>query len=155
MPWIIEVGAGSTLELRNLTLSNFAPVSRAGNGSFSQYLFVSDLITWPSITAQPGATIRLVNVTTQFWSKTLFRNADCITAATVPKPPEEQARAKVWPFCGGPHVLVDQHEYQLLSVTDSQKFRLVGWTSLCIHNPRPEMPEVVPLLCGRPLQSRE
>lgn len=121
MPWIIEVGAGSTLELRDLTLSNFAPVSRAGNGSFSQYLYVSDLITWPSITAQPGGTIRLVNVTTQFWSKTLFRNADCIIAATVPRPPEEQVCAKFCPFCGALHVL-DQHENKVSRKKDSQKF---------------------------------
>lgn len=92
IPWIVEVGAGSTLEFQDLSLTNLATISKSGNGAFPQYLYVANLIMWPSITSKPGAVINMVNITTNFWSKTLFRNPDCKYTNLPARPASEQVR---------------------------------------------------------------
>ena len=75
LPFLLQIGNGSSLELRDLLIRNYAKPS-AAVGSY-EYNCVSGMLSWPTFTAQPGANLKLANTTQYFWSSTLFHQLDC------------------------------------------------------------------------------
>jgi len=74
LPWLLVIGNGSSLELRDLVLTNPAPPSAAANTS---YLYAGGLLAWPSLAAEPGSALRRYNVTQFFWSSARYGRGDC------------------------------------------------------------------------------
>lgn len=74
LPWLVVIGDGSTLELRDLVVTNIAPRRLAFNTS---YFYAGGLFAWPSLTAQPGGALNSYNTQLFFWSSSRFRRGDC------------------------------------------------------------------------------
>ena len=55
LPWVIVIGSGASLEMRDLVTYNYAPRGSATNTSM---FYVGGLVSWPSISAQDGGIIR-------------------------------------------------------------------------------------------------
>jgi hypothetical protein len=94
LPYIIEVASNATLELRNLNLTDIATIHDGARRSFKEHFFAKGMPLWPSITAQPNGTIRLVNVTYYFRAKTVLHTRDCSNATALP----EVANVRPWPL---------------------------------------------------------
>ena len=73
-PWLLIIGNGSSLELRDLVITNAAPRSAAANTSYD---YVAGLPVWPSLSAQAGSELNTDNVTQFFWSSSVFRGGAC------------------------------------------------------------------------------
>jgi len=74
LPWLLVIGTDSSLELRDLVLTNSAPLSAASNTS---YFYAGGLLAWPSLAAEPGGALRRYNVTQFFWSSARYGRGDC------------------------------------------------------------------------------
>ena len=74
LPWVLIIGNGSSLELRDLVIINAAPRSAAGNTSYD---YVAGLPAWPSLGAQAGGQLVSDNVTQFFWSSSVYRGGAC------------------------------------------------------------------------------
>jgi len=55
LKWVIIIGANGTLELRDMIIYNYALRGAATNTS--RY-YVGGLVSWPSISAQPGSVLK-------------------------------------------------------------------------------------------------
>jgi len=55
LKWVIIIGANGTLELRDMIIYNYALRGAANNTS--RY-YVGGLVSWPSISAQPGSVLK-------------------------------------------------------------------------------------------------
>ena len=74
LPWVLVIGNGSSLELRDLVIMNAAPRSAAANTSYD---YVAGLPAWPSLGSQAGGQLVSDNATQFFWSSSVFRGDAC------------------------------------------------------------------------------
>ena len=82
LAYLLQIGDGSSLELRDLVVRNYAQPT-LGSGA-KEYAYVPGLLSWPTITAQPGGTLRLNNTTqVQLMSIYHFRVCNCLHAVSL------------------------------------------------------------------------
>ena len=97
LSYLLQIGDGSSLELRDLVVRNYAHPT-VGSGA-KEYAYVPGLLSWPTITAQPGGALNLNNTTQYFWSSTLFRRPDCPLESGAVVDAKLQVQQSQYPAC--------------------------------------------------------